>query len=235
MSYEAQKARMLLNGSNIGESQKNHTMRKNNNLFKNSPSYRIVPINGVNTEVRVSDRSATLNLNTSQYKMLTFRPETRFNLGSIVEYESIKWLMIDFNNNDLFPLAAIQKCNEELRWVDGNNISHSVPCVVNKSPMERIIVRNSSNDIPIVDQMMYVLVNYENVASMIKHSQRFILNSQAYSVNGVDDLSYVYNGKGIVQIILKFTESNDKDDMVNKIADNSHLHNDASTGGGGLW
>jgi hypothetical protein len=230
---------MLMRGSNIREAQKNHTMTVINNDFTNSPSYKIVKINGVDTDVRIAERSSTLNLNLSQYKLLTFRPESKFNLGSLVEFNDYKWLMIDFTDSDLFPLAAIQKCNEELRWKDETDTLHSIPCVVNKSPMERILIRNSSNDVPIVDQMMYVLVNYEDVATLIKTSQRFILGNQAYRVNGVDDLTFVYNGKGLVQIILKFTESNHADDMENKIADNSHLiNNDSSEGtsdGGDPW
>lgn len=234
MNIDAHKARMMANGSSTGESLGNSTKNSINHLFKDSPFYRIVKINGIDTEVRITERAGLVNIKSSQHKLLTFRPDTKIDVGAIVEFDGSQWLNLDFTNNDVFPLATIQKCNEDLRWHDSIGQFQSVPCIVNKSPMDRIFVKSNSHDVHVVDQMMYVLAKYDDLSKTIKSGQRFILGNQAYSVNGVDDLSYVHNEVGVIQLIVKVDQIKDTDDMINKIADNN-TSTSTTDSGGDLW
>lgn len=224
MNIDRHIARMNANGNTVGESLGSSTKNSINYLFKDSPFYRIIKIENEDVEVRISERAGLTNIKSSQYKSLTFRPDSKFNLGDIAEFNDEEWMIIDFTDNDIFPLASIQRVNEQLRWLDREGNLITIPCIVNKSPLDRIFVKDNRHDVPVVDQMMYVLIKHDDMSRLIVNGQRFILGSQAYLVNGIDDLSYVHKDKGVVQLILSFSNKKNKDDMVNKIADNSHLY-----------
>jgi hypothetical protein len=109
MSYlDDYRNRINTQGSTTGEGYSNASKNITNSLFENSPTYYVVPINNVDTGVRL------INEDVSTKMTILFRPDTVASIGSIVYHNELNWLLTDFINNDRFPKGSLQLCNYTL-------------------------------------------------------------------------------------------------------------------------
>lgn len=233
MNIDAHKARMLANGNSTGEALGNSTKSSINYLFKDSPFYRVVQINGIDTEVRVSDKNVNISGISSNQKDLTFRPDTKVNIGGLVEFDNKSWYLVDFNNNDIFPTGSIKFCNSTLKWKDTLGTIYSQPCIIENRLLHTTLDTDKYMTIP--DGNIIVTTQYNADAKTIKFEHSFIFGSQVFSVEGYDDASLVQNDSGLIIFNMKFKQYNiSTDDFVDNIADNDDLDDSHSSGGGGV-
>lgn len=216
-------------------------------LFKKSLSSlegHDVLINGV--EKRAVIQSKFLNHLRGDIKTIMTEMD-ELSMGDIITHNGDNWLTIFLTDDYIAYLkGAMQRCNEKLRWINHNGESIEVDCVISKSPLDRIFLKSTSHDIPIVDGFVYIVCPLNEFTSTIQHKQRFIMGSQVYEITGVDDVTNVIKEKGVIQFIARYGISKSSDNVENKIADNSHLYGQNSVppedgepssgnNGGGWW
>ncbi|MDH6674431.1 hypothetical protein M2277_005123 [Paenibacillus sp. LBL] len=229
--------RMNATGTSISDAYRKSTVEKVNSSFADSTSFRIIKINGVDTDSRVTDGAD------SKVKDVLLRPDTTVNLGDHIEFNNEKWLVFDCSEKDVFPKASIQSCNEMLRWVKKDGTYAEYDAVVRASRYIKYAVGYNRFDVNLLEGGMFVYVVINDDTRSISPLQRFIIGSSVYEVTGIDDMSFTKNGLGLLQFTTRLSTVKVGDDFSTKIADNSELYlgetggtnNGPGTGGGDLW
>lgn len=228
--FDHYKKRLQVSGNGLGGAFKNSTVDVVNKTFADSPFYRKILVNDVEVEVRLI---TTKDLGE---RLILFRPSTTVDVGDRVNIDGESWLVFGFNDNEVYPKAIIRLTNDSLRWKDSEGTLHSQPCLATNEQYTKYEIEPNRYSVNLVRGGVYIYAPLNAETVSIKPSTRFIVGSQVYEVHGVDDMTYRYQGKGLVQVIVQFTTSNDKDDFVNGIADNSAMNGEPPTSGGGdLW
>lgn len=92
-------------GANSNEAKLNNSKITFNEQFTSSPSYIIVKVNSIDTDSIVNAESKY------DEKLISFRPDTSVNIGSVIEYKSQNYLLLSFFDNEIFPKGKIKLCN----------------------------------------------------------------------------------------------------------------------------
>lgn len=207
------------NNSNITQAYINDTIVHVNDMFSKSPSYRQVLIDGVESD-------CIINRKKSHQLDLLLRPSSLIDAGSYVEMKQSTYIILDFIENEIYPKANASLCNRFLRWKDGEGEIKEYKCFVKGTTYEE------NDDTQIVynsDGELTVQVQYNNDTKSIKPQMRFIFDESVYEVSSIDSVSNVYDGKGVLKLVLKFANLTDTDDKENQIAD------DSGNSGWGEW
>lgn len=219
MSYLDLYKKVLLNeGQNISDATINTMINQFNDSFHDQPNYKIIKLDGIDTEVLISKLNEVSyterlnNLNKTDIVFI-FRPNTNVSLGSIVEWNNYTWLIIDTNWDNLIPKAEAIICNKILDIVVGETktlqgydsmhrpvyniipVKYTVPCVARNllsstALGDAINVPNGSLHI----QCKYV-VNHP-----IKENQEFEMLGVKYKITAIGT-NKVYNDVGILSIL----------------------------------
>jgi hypothetical protein len=177
MDLEAYKRR--LGSSNASEALVNATRQQTKALFKESPLYKVININGIDVGVRVnfeneSERQILFQANDSTYK------------GAIAEFDGIKWMATEITPSLIFPKAKVKMCNQILKWKDSAGVIREFPCVVEESTFNLNV---SDNSVKIIDGKITVTAPYNELVKSIKISQRFLFENEAFQVISIDKVT----------------------------------------------
>lgn len=181
-----------------------------NNTFHESPNFKEVFLNGIKLDARVSVEED------QNQKSILFRPDTEVFKGDVVEYDGTHWLVNNTYDNDIYPTVFVDFCNEWLRWIDSTNKTLVYPCVVKGKTFDL----NESRYVVYSENIVEITTPYNENTKKIVPKQRFLLNGKAYEIEGVDAISEVAFGKGIVQMKASETFAETLDNVVEQIADN---------------
>lgn len=218
MDFDLYRKRMSIQGGNESQAFENETINFVNDSFSKSPFYAKVPINGVITEVRINSGDTTDD------KLILFRPHNSVAKGSYVQYSGYNWLVtdtIDDDDNRIYPTAKMQRCNNMV-VVNGN----SYPCIIQIVSKERETLTYAQ--FPLMHGSFYGLVQYNNDTQNISEQDRYKFGTRTYEVSGVDPFSYVINGYGYVFFALQPVTGH-----TGTVIDNNNPP--SNTNGGGLW
>jgi hypothetical protein len=224
--FDDYQKRMQATGTNEADAYEKATANIIEGRFKNSPSYKLAKINGIDTDIRfISGRdykNATMHL----------RPNTTTNVGDMITIGAETWMVFDFINRETFPQADIQLCNEVIRWKDRDASIREYKTVAAASRYIKYDIRQNRYDVELLQGGMFIYVVQDAITSTIRASQRFIFGKQVYEISGIDDLTFVNKGVGLLQFTTRLSTIKNADDFVNKIADNSDLYLGESGGTG---
>jgi hypothetical protein len=184
-------------------------------MFKNSPLYKVVQVDGVDKGVRV-------NYLKDNQKELLLQPDDSASKGEIVTIESESWLVTEFTPNLAYPKAKLAYCNQLMKWSDSGS-TYECPCVADGSNYQ---LDESGNYMPLPEGDLVVKAPYNLDTARVSETQRFVFGRNTYEVVGIDDISNIQNGKGIVEFTLEIVSKSEED---GDVADNN---NDNGWGGG---
>jgi hypothetical protein len=229
MAYlDSWKSKLNKQGGNIANSLKNTAKQSVLASFEDSPAYKLITINGVSTGVRIEKGKL------SNEMTLLFKPGTVVDIGSLCVIDTVNWLVMDSQKDEIYPKAKISLCNETFKWKDQVGTVFLYPCVATNLRYITREIDSNRNNISTLEGGLYIYSQQNSTTLTLKPRQRFIFGSQVYHISGIDDITFTdSNNVGAIQFTLMLTEKNDeKDDFVNQIADNSHLNATPSTGSG---
>lgn len=207
-------------GMSTAEQHKNSTTQFINENFKDSPFYRVVKVNGIDTEVRINDVTSISrgrNIDPVRYvgKYLLFRPNTKVNVGDIVELDNLSWLITDYQLNDIYPNAKISQCNNTLKYKIGTSkvqtgkdalgrpvystidtyVDPPQPCIINT----QIQSVGLNNQIDLPKERLIITLTYNDNSKTIQINDEFMVNGSQYKVTHFD-FTHVVNGIGLLDI-----------------------------------
>jgi hypothetical protein len=180
--------------------------------FHESPNYSEVFLNGVKFDARISVEED------EKRKTILFRPDTEIFKGDIIEAEDRHWLVNNTYDNSIYPTAFVDLCNEWLRWTDESGNMLVYPCVVSGKTIDL----NEGKYLIYSENVVDILTPYNTDTMKIIPKQRFIFNGKAYQIEGVDAISEVSFGKGIVSMKATETLLEAEDNLDEEIADNNN-------------
>lgn len=227
--YELYKQRLSITGKgkNLVGARMNSTAQFIINSFKDSPQYRKIKVNDITYDAKVVSSKDE----TEKAKEVFFMPYADFSkdelvhnyhcpLGSIIEFDDNKWIVDDFQFNEIFPKAKLLKCNYDFRWKDEFGKVHTVPSVAINATMYSIGI-NTHKMISVPDGKLAITLPlyYYPEASLIERDLRVIFRNRfAYQVSFMDLAT-----EGLLHLILGEDEIRvGLDDLINGIADDSY-------------
>jgi hypothetical protein len=205
--------RMRLGQESAMESMKAGTKLIVNQTFHESPTFRTVYLNGIEYDARVSvDNKETV-------KEILFRPDTVIDKGDVINFDGTHWLVNNTYDNDIYPTCSVELCNEWLRWIDDNNNSFAYPCVVSGKSYDLDDLKEGKYII-YSETTVEIYCQYNTDTKTIKPQTRFIFNGKPYQIDGVDAVSDVAFGKGLIRLKATETLVETDDNIPENIADN---------------
>lgn len=210
MSYfDDYKKRVQLFGSNVNEASKNNSINYINRVFSNTLNYQIVKINDIDTEVIINEGK------TYKEKKLILKPNVHFDVGSLVDYNNEKWLVIDKYENQISDSLKIELCNgemifqtlptriligispwgeEQYQVIDGSTIT--IPCIVQSV---RELYDGDSEQINIVDTRIALKIQNQT-NEYIAVGKEFEIFNTKYRIYGIDR-SQTIKDKGVLIVL----------------------------------
>lgn len=245
------KNRLKRSGDDVGEAYANNTVAFINSKFHESPTFRVIQVNGVefpdiiemDARVVEVERMGTL-------REVLFRPNQGLNIGTYVNFDNETWIITD-NWGGVETTTGIkslvQKCNRLLKWNDSKGLEQNIWCIASQSPLGSKANQGKNDiewnkyDVRLPLGQLYVFTECNDLTKTIKMNHRFIFGRNVYEVFGVDDTNLVdKNGFGIIQFTVKLTTVQEGDDFDNRIAVNHYetsVEEEENNGdnGGMIW
>ena len=206
MSFESYRNRVLSSGNNIRENMLDNSIQFVENSFEDSPSYRVVKVNGVDMGVRfIRDREYSVMNEFMIYKVM-FRPSSNIDRGDIIKFNNSKgleetWLAVYRTDHDLFPYVHVRRCNNKLSFEVGNEIVEHPVVIDNKLQRYQEIEEKELINLP--DDSLSVAITYNDESNGIKLRDRFVVKDMTWEVQVVDKITNVFDGVGIVNMIIR--------------------------------
>lgn len=152
----------------------------------------------------------------SEDKNIIFKPDTKLNIGSIVEWKNKPYLIIDFLGEgiyEMYPTATVKLCNSaypiklnKTETIVGHNqlgkpiskdvyeIDKQEPCVVEMG----IITTSTDKQLVIPNNQILVTIKYQQ-SDTLKENHEFTMFNNKYKIIHID-YTKVINEKGIIKI-----------------------------------
>lgn len=230
------KKRMQASGGSVGGNIEQDKIDYINDSISDSPFYQEVLLDGVEVGARINRGDGK---NTRQ---VAFVPDADVQLGSMVEFDDDKWMVVDGDFNNKSHLSVrVYLCNEDLRWYDRDGNYHELPAVLSfKTSIYSFKFDTRADELYLPEGQIRLYTQYNEESKKIELENRFIFGDRTvFKVDGLDDFSESFGEHGIMNMVARIDTKNDKDDFENRIADNSHLRSeppeDDEDNGGGLW
>lgn len=187
INWDIYEKRLKMNGNTLRDRQINNMKIAINNDFDSNPSYRSVYFNGstVTTGVWVID-SLYYNI-----KTILSRPDEIFNIGDIVAWNGLTYLIINIDEDNLVQTRGqIQLCNNTLSILK-NNILHHIPCIIESNVRFQDLRVEESKFINIPDDKITARIPNNEITKDISRNLIFKLNDydnyKIISVNRVTE------------------------------------------------
>jgi hypothetical protein len=199
-----------------------HTKQEFVKKFIGNPNYKVITINDTQYETLYSQGK------TSSEKSLLFTPNTKIDIGSVVELNSHSYLIMDFQGegiNEVYPNATLKLCNSTYPiknnktkvlkndsqgkpildkfgdpvYIYTDGATVNLPCIVESS----IIAADENNQLPIPQGQLRVTLSYRDD---VKVNDTFSMYNNTYKIRGID-YTKVVNGKGIITLAVEQVQS----------------------------
>jgi hypothetical protein len=152
-------------------------------------------------------------------------------VGDIVTWKNKDWIIVSKDNKviDNCHKVLIQKSTSTLKFYPNqSSVLSEVPCIVGNNVN---LGSSENNYMTLPDKKINVITPNTTSTIQIKEGRRFILGTNVYKVDSINDISPI----GLLNIRMSWTEKNSNDNFTTKIADNSTLPPITGTTPGGGW
>lgn len=176
INWNLYEKKLKMNGDNLRDRQINDMKNLFLNNYKDNPSFRLAYFNGstISTDIWIIDT------NVYGIKTILSLPDETFNIGDVVVYDSLTYLVITIDEDNIIQTRGqIQLCNNTLLILK-NNILHHIPCIIESNvrfqdlriregkfiniPDDKITARIPNNEITkdISRNLIFKLNDYDN-------------------------------------------------------------------------
>jgi hypothetical protein len=166
-----------------------NTKKYINENFTDNPYYQKIIFDGDRIDAIVNPDRDT------DEKTILLRPTDKIDKGEYIAFEKETWLVMDFNKNEVYPTLNVKLCNQ---YLISDNEDIPVVAMSKRSDLDegKYLILNTDEII--------VYASYQKT-NHISFEDRFYLSNREYEVIGIDDVTDVKDGKGIVKYTMKIT------------------------------
>lgn len=170
-----------------------NTMVFINENFTDSPFFHPILLNGMEIDAIVNDESSP------NEKTILLRPNDKIDKGEVIEFSNHYWLVMEFNQDEVYPTLKVRLCNQRLRNIENGS---EIPVV---AVGKRTDFDEDEDYLIVTTNEITVFASFQ-LAKNIELTDTFTMNGKAYEVIGIDDVTEVYNNKGIIKFTVEKTE-----------------------------
>lgn len=203
--WQTYRNRLNKNGLNQKDRIIASTQRTIIDQFSNSPSYHEVTVNGISQYVQIIEDS--ISRRDSEKKRIICKPNDDLSIGDAIVWDSNDWLCTDIDDVEIYIRGIIERCNNNLIYLDSDGEIITVPCVITN----KILMNQKENDYYILpDNKIMVMVADNDDSKEITVDSRFLLGSNAFKVESIDNITK----PGIITLKMHFdsiTQNDNKD------------------------
>jgi hypothetical protein len=214
------KALQNTQGGNIKDSLKNSLKTTLSKSFKDSPSYYSVFLNGVTTDVHITDDSEI-----REQKNILTQNTSLIKSGDVVLWNSENWLMLIVDDmSGVYYRGMIRKCVSSLKWKNSSGVQKEAYFTFSSTTSSNFGVEEG-RVVNLGNERRQIIIQSNVDTQLIKKDQRFIFDNRAWKCTVVDGLN-----TGLIYLTLEEDTTNTAtDDITNRIANNT------GASGGGFW
>lgn len=225
---------MTVQGNTIREQKITQTNQTYDNTFKESFSYYPVIINNISYDTQIFNIKAFKNINS--IKNIQFAPYQDINnifAGQYITWTddsniTSTWIITSFDRRSpQKPMAQIEKCNTDIKWIDENGEKQYQKCVFrNKFSSEEPTV---GNDVKTNEGQVLIITQLNEKTSNIDFNQSFIfggnntlnIKGQKYKqiARRYEQNDYNINEKILLFVLEKTNNNLESDDLYNNYTD----------------
>lgn len=135
-------------------------------------------------------------------------------LGKYYKFDNSTWLT--YNTSTVIGAldsAILRRCNNKLKWVDGDGILHSWDCVFSRD-LSSTNFKEGSQEVPQVNADIIICVQRNSETDTIPYNQRFIFDGYAFQVKQINK----HISKTYMELYMFETQIRVEDDLVNNVA-----------------
>lgn len=202
----------------------NHTRANIARKMLESPSCRVVDINGTEQTVCIVHTAAL------DQKQIMSIPGEHLEHGGLVTFADNKWLITEMDaDNLIYDKGIMQQCNHILRWISKDGTLKEKWCYV-ADGTKYLIGEKNAQIMAIGDARIAVTIGKDEDTIELARGLRFLIDDTdsesvlAYQITKPNKMFNVYNGKGVFRFILNEVQLTDADNKELRIADYSKWH-----------
>ena len=234
------------NGNDIGEVYKSNTIAFIEATFHASPTFRVMEVESYNhPDITEMDARVVEIERLGTLREIVLRPNDSLDIGTYVKFDGDTWLLFDkYGGTGATSIKMLAiKCNRTIKWKDKNGTIKEYDCVASatdlgsKSKQSKNEIEWNKYDVRLPLGQLFVSIELNPDTKEIDLNDRFIFGRNVYEVTGIDDITSVgSDGYGIIQLTVKITTKQDRDDFEGRIALNEYDIEDTESGeGGSVW
>ena len=142
-------------------------------------------IDNITTQVIIQSHSNPLN--EGKYDKKIHMPiETIVETGSIVEWESNKWIIVsNIDNLQAYKTASMIKSNNTFPFYDSSSTLHTIHCIVSKG----LISLDEQKIISTLDSEIAVQISNTSITRQIEINDVFKIGIRSWQVTNIDDIT----------------------------------------------
>lgn len=150
-------------------------------------------INNISVQVLISNQKDKI-LDTKKIKTIV-----QFKTGDIVIFQGYSWLITsEVSKTNTIYKGFMRKCNENIKFKSSDSSIYTTPCIISGNEIS-ILSTQSDTNFTIPKDVFVCKVQSNPYTKQIVEGMRFILDSEAYIIQGVSGLLE----KGIIQFKLQ--------------------------------
>lgn len=196
------KRRHTSEGGSISKAHEHQTGLFIDSSIKDSPTYKLVTINGVEYDTRmITERKFSVASGYYVMKLL-YKPFVEPRNGQLVYIDDDVWLTVHADSKSLAPFNYIRKCTHTIDFLDDKGAVIPVPSVLET----RIRDTQKLLELRYVDlslDSLKITVPYNDVTRLVEEKDRYLIEGIAWEVQGYDRITQVSDGDGIIEIAVK--------------------------------
>lgn len=213
MDFRSYKRRLLNGNKSFFE----NTTKYLNDSFTQSPFYSTIWLGEKEIDAIINDT------NSVDEKSILLRPKNSIDKGEVIEYKNYDWLVMDFNEDQVYPTLKVRLCNQLLKSVANGS---EIPVV---AIGKRTDFDEEEDYLIVTTNEITVFASYQK-ANHIKITDKFTMNNRAFEVIGIDDVTEVFKDKGVIKFTMDVTEI-----PITPPTDETNTPTENTDGGWGDW
>lgn len=169
---------------------------------------------------RISNSLGSGNLDRNiDVKKMIFKPKENIFSGDYIIEDINYWLVTDCEHNNITPKSISYNCNNSLRLKGNDNVIDVYGYFIKGkfSTDDGRLIKTNDNELTCLIGTYYtdIISKYFRVGE-----SRFIVNGNAFKIDGIDNVTVINKGRGVYTVYLKSDEIHPLDDLENSIAYN---------------
>ena len=212
--WDTYNTRININGKTQRERNINRLKQNISNKSPDNPSYKNIKLNGKETQLIINSGTK------SYYKEFQTLPNEIIAMGDYVLWNNNIWIVFESDTDDeIYIDGKLRLCNYKMYWQNssGEILSRYVH-VENASAYNN--GESGNKTIILQTNQFMVYMPYDEATMILDNGKRIHMSKDnnkcvPYELTRVDDLSYNFSSKGLVNLILTQTQvSHDSDKLV---------------------